>query len=147
MSEIPLPRRIGRGIVGYLISATYVLAAGTTLAPPPTLVGPRLNVAAIIGLVIAGLLAAGWVAVDAARGRLELRRLVTFVVTGWLLLLPLGAFGEWFVRTVLGAGAAARYTTAVVVFVLVTVSAGYMAYNGGWERARRRMGSGGLDRM
>lgn len=140
-------RRIGRGIVGYLIASTYVVAAGTTLAPPPALVGPRLNVAAIIGLIIAGLVAAGWVAVDAAREQLELRRLATFVVTGWLLLLPLGAFGEWVVGTVLGAGTVGRYTTAIVVFVLVTASAGYMAFNGGWERARRRMGSGGLDRM
>jgi len=147
VSDTPLSRVVGRGAVGFLLAGSFVLAAVTTLAPPPALVGPRLNVAAIIGLAIAGLLAAGWVGVDAARGRLELRRLATFVATGWLLLLPLGAFGRWLVATVAGTGAAGRYATAVVVFLVVAGSAGWMAYSGGWERARRRMGSGGPDRM
>lgn len=147
MADTTPSERFGRAVVGFLLTATYVFAAGTTLPPPATLVGPRLNIAATIGLVIAGLLVAGWAGVDAARGRLELRRLATFVVTGWLLLLPLGAFGAWLMGTVVDAGEIGRYATVVVVFVVVTGSAGWMAYSGGWERARRRMGSGGLDKM
>lgn len=147
MSDNTLARVVGRGTVGFSLAGTYAFAAVTTLAPPPALVGAQLNVAAVSGLVIVGLLAAGWVGVDAARGRLTLRRLATFVVTGWLLLLPLGAIGRWLVGTVLGTSTGGVYATRIVLFVVATVSAGYMAYSGGWERARRRMGSGGLDRM
>lgn len=147
MSENTLASVVGRGVLGFLLAASFVLAAVTTLAPPTALVGARLNVAAISGLVIVGLLAAGWVGADAARGRLSLRRLATFVVTGWLLLLPLGAFGRWLVGTVLGAGPVGLYTARVFVLLIATGSAGWMAYSGGWERARHRMGSGGLDRM
>lgn len=147
MSDRTVARVVGRGVAGFLLVGTYVVAAGTTLAPPTALVGARLNVAAISGIVIAGLVAAGWVGVDAARGRLSLRRLTTFVVTGWLLLLPLGAIGRWLVGTVIGAGALGLYATQVFVLLITTVSAGWMAYSGGWERARHRMGSGGLDRM
>ncbi len=147
MSDTTATRRFGRGAAGFFLAGTYVVAAGTTLQPPPALVGPRLSIAATIGLVIAGLLAAGWVGVDAAHGWLELRRLATFVVTGWLLLLPLGAVWQWLVGSVLGAGTVGVYATRIFVFVIAIVSAGYMAYSGGWERARDRMGSGGLEKM
>ncbi|MEF8801570.1 MAG: hypothetical protein V5A56_11165 [Halolamina sp.] len=147
MSDNTAARSVGRGAAGFLLAGAYVLAAGTALAPPTALVGARLNVAATSGLIIAGLVAAGWVGVDAARGRLELRRLATFVVTGWLLLLALGAIGRWLVGTVIDTGPPGLYLAQVVVLLVATVSAGWMAYSGGWERARHRMGSGGLDRM
>jgi hypothetical protein len=147
VSDSTAARSVGRGAAGFLLAGTYVLAAGTTLAPPTALVGAGLNVAATSGLIITGLVAAGWVGIDAARGRLSLRRLTTFVVTGWLLLLPLGAIGRWLVGTVIGAGPPGLYATQVVVLLIATGSAGWMAYSGGWERARNRMGSGGLDRM
>lgn len=141
-------RTLARGAVGFLLVATYAVVAGvTTLAPPPALVGTQLNVATATGLAIAGTLASAWVGVDTARGRLAVRRVATFVLTGWVLVLPFGAFGQWLVGTVLGAGSAGVYAVRVAVFAGATVGAAWMAYGGGWERARRRMGSGGLERM
>ena len=139
---------VARGVAGFLVAVTYtVVAAAASLPPPASFVGPRLNVAAWVGLVVVGVLAAGWVGFDVGRGEASLRRLVTFVVTGWVLLLPLGALTEGVVAGPVGAGAPGKYLGRLLVFGVATVGAAWMAYGGGWERARRRMGSGGLERM
>lgn len=148
MSDENTLSTLARGVAAALVTATYaIVAAGTMLAPPAAVVGAGLTVAAGAGLAIAGGVASAWVGVDAARGRLVVRRVGTFVLTGWVLVLPLAAVSQWFVGTVLGAGSVGVYVFRVLGFAVATVGAGWMAYGGGWERARDRMGSGGLDRM
>lgn len=136
-----------RGAAGVLVAGSYtVVAAAVTLVPPVALVGARLNVAAWVGLVVAGVLAAMLAGFDVGRGDTSLRALAQFVVTAWVLLLPLGATGD-FVTGVAGLGVLGEYLARLVGFGVATGGAAWMAYGGGWDRARGRMGSGGLDKM
>jgi hypothetical protein len=137
-----------RGALGFLVAVTYtVVAAVASLVPPVSLAGATLNVAVWTGLIVVGLVAAAWVGFDVGRGDLSVRRLATFVGTAWVLLLPLGAVVEGVVAPLLGAGLVTIYLGRILVFAVATAGALWMAYGGGWDRARARMGSGGLEKM
>lgn len=141
-------RAVAHGATGFLVAALYtVVAAVASLVPPDPVVGPSFNLAAWIGLVVAGLLAAVWLGFDVGRGAISIRRLATFVVTAWVLWLPLGAVVEGVVAPLVDAGPLGVYLGRLVVFGVATAGAAWMAYGGGWERARSRMRSGGLDEM
>lgn len=135
---------VGRGVVAFLVTATYTVgAAVAALVPPVVLWGGGLNVTVWTGVLVVGVVVAAWFGFDVGQRVLSLHRVVAFVLIAWVVLVALGGLLEGVLVPTFDVAALDIYLGRVVVFAVATVAAAWLTYGGGWTRARSRVGAGG----
>lgn len=133
------PGVLGRGLVAFLVAATYtVVAAVASLVPEVAVAGAPVNVAVWSAVLVVGIVAAAWLGADVGRRYLSFRSLVVFVATAWLVLVPLFVAGEMGIAPTPEAGPVDVFLYRLVAFAVATGVAAWMAYGGGWTRIRSR---------
>ena len=130
---------LGRGLVAFLVTATYtVVAAVASLVPAVAVAGAPVNVAVWSAVLVVGIVAAAWLGADVGRRYLSIRSLVVFVATAWLVLVLLFVAGEMGIAPPAQADPVDVYLFRLVSFAVATGLAAWMAYGGGWTRIRSR---------